>query len=77
MTRVTVDAELRARLLNLTEHLELCDENGKVLARVRPVFDPSDWEPLEPPCSEEELDQLEKSSEWYTTEEVLKHLENL
>ncbi len=77
MTRITIDAELRARLLNLTEHLELCDETGKVVARVRPVFDPSDWEPLEPSISEEELDAREKSNEWFTTEEVLKHLEQL
>ena len=77
MTRVTVDAELRARLFNLREQLELCDESGKVIALVKPVFDPSEWEPLEPPVSEAELDQLEKSTEWYTTAEVLKHLESL
>jgi hypothetical protein len=77
MTRVTVDAELRARLMNLTEHLELCDETGTVIARVRPVFDLSKWEPLEPPVGDEELDAREKSTEWYSTAEVLKHLEQL
>jgi hypothetical protein len=41
------------------------------------VFDPSDWEPLEPPLSDDELDELEKSTEWFTTAEVLKHLESL
>jgi hypothetical protein len=77
MTRVTIDAELRARLHNLVEPLELCDESGMVIAHVRPVFDPSQWEPLDPQISEEELDELEKSTVWYTTAEVLEHLKNL
>jgi hypothetical protein len=77
MTRITVDSQLLSRLLNLSEPLELCDENGAVLAHVWPKFDPSKWEPLEPPCSEGELDRLEKSDVWYTTAEVLKYLESL
>ena len=77
MTRVTVDAELRARLHDLREHVELCDESGKVIAIVRPVFDPSEWEPLDPSISEEELDARQESTEWYTTAEVLRHLEQL
>lgn len=77
MTRITVDSQLLSRLLNLSEPLELCDESGNVLAHVWPKFDPSQWEPLEPPCSEEELDAREKSTVWYTTDEVLKHLEQL
>ena len=75
MTRVTLDAELKARLLNLTDDLELCDEAGKVVARVRPVIDSSHWEPREPPISEEELDAREKSTVWYSTAEVLSRLE--
>ena len=77
MTRITIDAELRARLHNLIEPLELCDEAGKVVARVKPVFDSTQWEPLDPQISEEELDAREKSTVWYTTEEVLRHLEQL
>ena len=78
MTRITLDAELRSRLLNLTQPLELCDEKGIVIARVQPAFDPSQWELNEPPdLSEEEWAELEKSTKWYTTEEVLKHLESL
>jgi len=75
MTRLTVDAELKSRLLNLTEYLELCDETGKVVARVSPVFDPSEWQPVEPPVTEAELDQREKSEVWFTSEEVLAQLE--
>jgi hypothetical protein len=37
----------------------------------------SDWEPVSPEVSEEELDRRAKSNDWYTTEEVLAHLKKL
>jgi hypothetical protein len=37
----------------------------------------SEWEPVTPEVSEEELDEREQSTEWYTTEEVLAHLKSL
>jgi hypothetical protein len=55
MTKVIVDEVLRTKLHNLTEPLELCDESGRVLGQVFPVLDLSDYEPWEPPMSEEEL----------------------
>jgi hypothetical protein len=39
MTRVVLDAELRSKLQGLTGPVELCDESGKVVARVLPVPD--------------------------------------
>jgi hypothetical protein len=77
MTRVVVDETLRAKLLNLTQPLELCDESGRVLASLHPKLDLSQYEPLEPQVSEEELDRRMKSTQWYTTEEVLAYLKNL
>jgi hypothetical protein len=77
MTRVVVDETLRAKLLNLTQPLELCDESGYVLASVVPTLDLSQYEPLEPQVSEEELDRREQETESYTTEEVLAYLKNL
>jgi len=35
------------------------------------------YEELEPDLSSEELRHLEESTEWYTTDEVLRHLEKL
>jgi len=78
MTRVVVDAVLRQRLQNLDRALELCDDEGRVLARLAPVYDANEYGPLEPPVSEEELDRRERSSEKrYTTDDVLRHLEQL
>lgn len=43
----------------------------------RVVIDMSEWEPITPEVSEEELDRREQSTDWYTTEEVLAYLEKL
>jgi hypothetical protein len=77
MTRIVIDEALRNKLHNLTEPLELCDESGRVLARVTPQRDFSKYGPKKPPVSEEELRRREKSDKWYTTEEVLNHLRSL
>jgi hypothetical protein len=78
MTRVVLDAELRGKLLNLSEPLELCDESGRVLATVMPILDPSEYGPLEPRISSEELDRrIRSKGKTYTTAEVLAYLERL
>lgn len=77
MTKVIVDDVLRNKLRNFSEPLELCDESGQTLAHVTPEVDLSQYEPWEPPISEEELRRREQSDKWYTTEEVLAHLKSL
>lgn len=78
MTRIILDAASMSKLQNLCQPLELCDESGIVRARLVPVPDPSDYEPVAPPdLSPEELQKRRESAKWYTTSEVLKHLENL
>ena len=78
MTRVIVDAALLSRLHNLTQPLELCDDSGRVLARILPAVDPSLYEGLEPQISREELEQRKKKKgKTYSTAEVLAHLEQL
>ena len=78
MTRVIVDNDLRAKLHNLTETLVLCDEVGNVFGHFVPAIDLSEWEPVSPEISEEELDRRARSKERrYSTAEVLDHLEGL
>lgn len=78
MTRIVIDADTRRKLLDLNSSLELCDESGKVLARVIPRFDPSEYEGLEPQVSEEELRRrVENPGRTHTTAEVLAYLESL
>ena len=77
MTQVILDRTLRTQLHNLTEPLELCDESGRLLARVVPVLDESQYEPVEPQVSTEELQRRRESTEWYSTAEVLAYLDEL
>lgn len=76
MTQIRVDEFLRSKLHNFTTRLEICDDNGKILARVEPVSDPA-WIAWEPPYDEEELRRREQSTKRYTTEEVLARLKSL
>lgn len=71
MAHVTLDAELRAKLKNLTLPLALCDEAGNVVAWVTPA---KNAEP--PPMSKEELDRRLSEPDYFTAE-VLDHLRRL
>ena len=54
----------------------MCDDSGLVLGRLFPSADLSQYGPLEPQVSEEELDRRDNAQEKrYTTTEVLAHLE--
>lgn len=78
MTRVIANDTLRNMLHDFSQPVEICDESGKVLCRVFPAIDLSEYEPWEPPMTAEEWRQLEESNEpRYTTAEVLKYLEGL
>jgi hypothetical protein len=78
MPKIVIDAALRAQLQAITEQVELCDESGQVLGRFLPTVDLSQYEPLEPQVSEEELERRSRSNEkTYTTAEVLAYLEKI
>lgn len=78
MTHITVDATLASQLQQLSSVAELRDPTGRIVARVVPIIDWSQWRPLSPDVSDEELDRREQSNEKrYTTAEVLAHLEKL
>lgn len=78
MTQIIVDDALRSKLHDLTQALEFRDEAGHLLGRFLPAFDPSLYEELTPPISEEELQRRRQSKEkTYTTAEVLAYLEKL
>lgn len=75
MTRVTLDADAVRKLRGLSEPAEVCDATGRVVGRFTPAIDLSDWVPVAPDISEEELDRRERSNEKrLTTAEVLDRL---
>jgi hypothetical protein len=78
MTQIILDANVCGQLHKLTQHVELCDPSGRVLGEFVPRINMSEWEPVSPAASEEELDRREQSNEKrYTTAEVLAYLEKL
>ncbi len=77
MTRIILDDAMKAKLNNLAEPLELCDPDGRILARVVPHCDPQDYD-LDPKISQEEIERISASQEeGFTTAEVIEYLEKL
>jgi hypothetical protein len=77
MSELRLPDNVATQLQGLFHPVHLCDSSGKRLGSFVPAWDPSDYEILGPEPSEEELREIEQSTEWYTTEEVLQHLEKL
>ena len=78
MTPIVLDDNLVRRLHKVNGPVEFRDASGQVVGHFIPtIVDMSEWEPVTPEVSEEELDQREQSNDWLTTEEVLAHLKNM
>lgn len=77
MNKILFDETLRAKLGDLRQPVQLCDESGAVVAEIWPA-DISFYEPLTPGVSDEELQRrLDSDEPRYTTAEVLRYLESL
>ena len=78
MGKFILDASSLTNLGSIFYPVEVCDPSGKVLGRFIPAHDISEYEPVTPEVSEEELDRRARSNEKrYTTAEVLAYLEKL
>ena len=77
MSELILPEIVATQLQGLSHPVHLCDPSGKKLGCFVPAFDPSLYEIEGPEPTEEELREVEQSTEWYSTDEVLKHLEKL
>jgi len=78
MTQIILDTALASRLHAMGQPVELCDPSGRVVGRFVPLIDLSQWQPVTPDITEEELQQrLQSPEKRYTTQEVLAYLERL
>jgi hypothetical protein len=78
MTQILLDPSLARRLDEVTQIVEMCDPTGRLLGHFLPLIDPSQWEPVSPGVTEEELDRRAVSAEpRYPTSEVLARLDKL
>jgi hypothetical protein len=75
MNELVLPETVVTQLQGLPHPVHLCDSSGKSLGYFVPLVDPSAYaiEGLEP--GEEELRRIEQSAEWYSTDDVLRRLE--
>ncbi len=76
MSNLTLPPPIATQLANLPHVTSLRDVAGKKLGYFVPAVDPADYEILGDEPSAEELRQIEASTEWCSTEEVLSCFEN-
>jgi hypothetical protein len=78
MNKIVLDRELRTRLHNLSELLELHDENGNVVGHFAPVHTQiSSYEDLEVPITDEEVQRLLKQPAGRPLSDILADLERM
>jgi hypothetical protein len=81
MVRVTVNDELRRMFHDFKDAVEICDEDGRVLARFQPSApwtDPDQWEFLTPEISDEEIERrMAANGPRHTTAQVIEKLSKL
>lgn len=76
MIKVVLDPDLRGRLHNLSELVELHDEQGQVVGYVAPVLGgKSQYADLEVPVTDEEVQQLLKQPRGRPLADILADLE--
>jgi hypothetical protein len=76
MTQITVDAELRSKLLNLSQPLYLCDESGHIVGKFTPLDTRLPPGCVEPPLSEAEWKRRQEGPH-YSIDEVISRLKQL
>ena len=75
MNRVVVDPATLAKLRDVRQALELCDETGRVVGHVVPTVEHSQYAELEPRISEDELDRRERIRGGRSLADILTDLE--
>jgi hypothetical protein len=77
MTRVTLDNETVAKLHNLCESLEVCDEAGRLLGYFVPTEDKAMYAEVDAQVSNAELDRREAEEEGRPLAEILQDLKEM
>ncbi len=75
MSKLVLDRETAAKFQQLEQGVEVCDESGRILGYFSPRPDPSIYENIEPPISDEELERRANEGGGRTLAEILADLE--
>ena len=78
MSRIIVDATLRAKLNNLANHVELCDELGQTLGHYLPVgrYKELVYAWIRTQGTDDELDRIAREPRGRTLVEIWQRLRN-
>ena len=76
MSNLAIPDSLAAQLAGQPHVVHLSNASGKTVGYFVPAA-PEQVDDLDPGLTNEQLRKIEQSSRWYSTEEVLKHLESL
>lgn len=69
MNQIILDASVSSKLHDLGHPVELCEPSGRVLGRFVPLIDMTEWEPVSPDITEEELERRATSKEKATRQQ--------
>ena len=75
MTKIVIDPTTAGQLSGVETSAELVDPSGNLLGYFSPKVDPSLYDQVEPPISEEELDRIEKEGGGRPLRDILDDLE--
>ena len=77
MSDFVLPGSIASQLQGLGHPVPLFDPSGKKVGTFVPDIDLSKYDIVGREPTEEELRAAEESTEWFTTEQVLRHLESL
>jgi len=75
MNRIVVDAGTVGELDQQDHVAALCDAAGRIVGYFSPALDPADYEGVDSPASEEELDRRSREGGGRTLAEIMADLE--
>jgi hypothetical protein len=75
MTRVVLDDATLAKLVHVTQTVDLCDPKGRVIGRFVPIIDAARYVGREPDITEEELQRRERQGGGRPLAEIMRDLE--
>lgn len=75
MQKITLDHAILSKFSAIKECAEVCDETGRVLGYFSPAVDRSEYDNVEIPFTEEQLQQFEQEPGGRSLAEILADLE--
>ena len=76
MVRVTIDESVTSQLGDLSSFIELCDASGRVLGYFTPAEDRSQYEGVDSPEDDHELDRRSREESERPLDEILRDLQH-